>query len=664
MERPSEQYPDRWHALLGQWGRDLQLWLFIVISLQLFRLLLISTFHEQLAPSSDSVTLLKVLGMGLRYDIAIAAVWVLPVVLAALLLALARPSALAWVRRLRLTFAYFYLLIGVPLIGADMVFFYVYGDQFDIHIFGIIHDDTRAVLITIWKEYHPIVFTVLLAVVIWPLWRLLRRWLEFTPQWSGRLPRHSLSLLMLFIFFTAMARGGTLWGEPMRLKHAFVVEDMYLNRTVLNPFSALFYTVKARLELETGSALKHIWPEGNLRSALATVRKERGLPHYAGDNIAEGLSSEARGHGKRRPRHIFLLLMESHSGWVLMPPYRELGFSPGLQPLAEKGLYFPNFLPASSGTIGSMNALVTGFPDAGLNINYETSATRPYPGSIATLFQRMGYTTRFYYGGYLSWQRLDSFAQRQGFDEIYGGGHMGADGSGTNEWGVDDARLFDFILENLDDEKPSFNLILTTSNHPPYDLDLDALGFPIKALPEPLKATKPGTLEVLGHLWYTDREAGRFVREAEKRLPGTLFALTGDHTARLSINFPGDDLAQHNAVPFILYGPEFLDESGIRDAPGSHIDIIPTLVELSAEKGFRYSHYGVDLLNTERKSALGWQYLIGRDFIATDRERYRHYALAGQKRPIRPELKEERKRFRALKALSWWQIKRGERLSD
>ncbi len=655
------QHHGRLHGLLGNWGRDLQLWLFIVLSLQLFRLLLIAAFNEQADPTTGLASLLAVVGQGLRYDVAIAAIWVLPGVLAALTLALLRPSAAAWAGRLRLTLAYLYLIVAVSLFGADLVFFYVYGDQFDIHIFGIIHDDARAVMITIWKEYHPILFSLLLVAVIWPLWRQLKRWLGYTPGWSHRLPRHALAALMVFLFFAAMGRGGTLWGEPMRLKHAFVVDDMFLNRTVLNPFSALHYTIKARLQLESGAALEQLWPEGDLREALNTVRASRGQGAYPGKEIAEGLGSQAHGRGKR-PRHIFLLLMESHSGWVVMPAYRELGLSPGLAPLAEEGLYFPNFLPASSGTIGSMNALVTGFPDAGLNINYEPTATQPYPGAIAALFKRMGYTTRFYYGGFLSWQRLDSFAQRQGFDEIYGGGHMDADGAETNEWGVDDARLFDFILENLDDEKPSFNFILTTSNHPPYDLDLEAVGFPMKSLPEPLTATKPGTLEVLGHIWYADREAGRFVREAEKRLPKALFALTGDHTARLAINFPGDDIAQHNAVPLILYGPEVLDERGPRDTPGSHIDIIPTLVELSAEPGFSYSHFGEDLLGDGPKSGLGWQYLIGRDFIATDREKYQHYALPGGERPERPELKDERRRFRALMALSWWQIKRGPEL--
>jgi CTP synthase len=35
-------------------------------------------------------------------------------------------------------------------------------------------------------------------------------------------------------------------------------------------------------------------------------------------------------------------------------------------------------------------------------------------------FKRLGYRTRLFYGGYLSWQRFGIFARDQGADEVYG----------------------------------------------------------------------------------------------------------------------------------------------------------------------------------------------------------------------------------------------------
>jgi len=575
-------------------------------------------------------------------------------------------------RKLRGISATLYAIVAILLFGTDLVFFSVYGDQFNQMIFGIAYDDTTAILITIWKEYHPLLFLAMaLPLIFGNLW-LVKRWLAYTPplfSWGSNAksfaPRLGLGF-MVFLFMTAAVRGGTLWGEPIRLKHAFVVDDLFLNRSVVNPFTALRYTLKAKLQLEKGAALASFWPSKKIDDALNFEREQRGEAPANSNNMDLALSTVAQGHAGSKPRHIFMMLMESHSGWTVMPAYRDIGLSPKFSELAEHGIYFPNFLPAGSGTIGSMSALLTGMPDAGLNINYEHSSQQSYPSALAANMKRLGYKTRFFYGGYLSWQRLDTFAHNQGFDEVYGGGNMSA-GHHTNEWGVDDKYLYDFVLKTVDDDTPSFNFILSTSNHPPYDLDLDALGFPVKALPAELHPTKSDTLKVLGHLWYADQQAGRFVHRAEKKLKQPLFAITGDHTARLQINFPGNNVVEHTAVPFILYGPKVLPESGVmKKTAGAHMDVPATLIELAADKGYRYTHYGENLLSKQSPSyGFGWQFIIGENYIANDAERYSVYGLTGHSRPAqKPDLSAAVTRFNALKALSWYRVKKGAMLPN
>jgi phosphoglycerol transferase MdoB-like AlkP superfamily enzyme len=617
--------------------------------LQLFRLLLLGVFSEQAGAQTGAGSVLSVLVNGLRYDISTAAVWVLPTFLLSLACTALPCTGLA--QRLRGLSARLYAVLAIL-------------------VFGIVHDDTKAILVTIWKEYHPLLFlSIALPLILANLW-LIRRWLAYTPTLLHRgynlgalAPRLGIGF-MIFLLMAAAVRGGTLWGEPIRLKHAFVVDDLFLNRSVVNPFTALRYTLKVKFELEKGAALAQFWPSQKIEEALAYELQQRGPVQADTTDIDLALTAQAQGHTGAKPRHIFLLLMESHSGWTVMPAYRHIGLSPQLSALANEGIYFPNFLPAGSGTIGSMNTLITGLPDTGLNINYEATAQQPYPSAIAANMKRLGYTTRFFYGGFLSWQRLDSFAMNQGFDEVYGGGNMSA-GVHTNEWGVDDKYLFDFILNTVDDATPSFNFILTTSNHPPYDLDLEALGYPLKQLPGPLRATKSETLKVLGHLWYADRQAGHFVRAAEKQLSRSLFAITGDHTARLRIGFPHDNVVEHSAVPFILYGPNVLPESGvIKKTAGAHLDVPPTLIELAAKSGYPYSRYGEDLLR-KTGPGLGWGFIIGEDFIANDTERYSVFGLADGAKPApHPDLRASLTRLNALKALGWYRVKKGSALPE
>lgn len=665
--------PKGWKSLLHHWGKDFQLLFYITVTLQLFRLLLITVFHGQIGPRGDLDSVLMVLGNGLRYDISTAGVWVAPTFLASLAVT-AFPIG-RFIGKARYISASLFAIISILIFGVDLVFFSVYGDQFNQMVFGLAYDDTTAILLTIWKEYHPLLFiSIATPLVLLNLW-LIRRWMRSTPSVPG-LNLHHRSLgarvvmgMMIFLVMTAAVRGGTLWGEPIRLKHAFVVNDLFLNRTVVNPFTALRYTLKVKLELEGRAALKQFWPSQKIGEAVQYELNQRGESRGNKQNLDKLLSVSAAGYEGRKPKHIFLILMESHSGWTVMPAYRELGLSPAFSSLADDGIYFPNFLPAGSGTIGSLSALVTGMPDAGLNINYEQSSQTAYPSALAANLKKLGYTTRFFYGGFLSWQRLDSFATHQGFVEIYGGGDMSA-GKNTNEWGVDDSYLFDYVLKTVkqDPDKPSFNFILSTSNHPPYDLDLAALGYPLngKTLPAPLKPTKDDTGKVLGHLWYADQQAGHFVRNAARQLDRSVFAITGDHTARLRIKFPGDNVAEQTAVPFILYGPQVLPESGVvKKTAGSHMDIPSTLIELAADPGYRYTAFGHNLLDKPSPSyGFGWEFIMGENFIANDSEHYKLFSLAGgPPAPSElPQMDREVKRFNALKALSWYRVKKGAKL--
>jgi phosphoglycerol transferase MdoB-like AlkP superfamily enzyme len=346
-----------------------------------------------------------------------------------------------------------------------------------------------------------------------------------------------------------------------------------------------------------------------------------------------------------------------------MEKYRSLKLSGGLADLAARGLSVRNFLPASSGTMTSLAPIITGLADAGLHTSLQKSATKPYRSSVAETFNRLGYRTRFFYGGKLKWQRIDEFTKAQGFREIYGASHMGGTLSG-NEWGVDDEYLFDFVAKTVKDGERSFNLILTTSYHPPYDIDVHGRGYPVREIPEDLKDRfDPGTIDLktLGHLWYADKEMSDFVRVMEGNLTAPLFAVTGDHYGRKFINARPDFL-ERSAVPFVLYGKEVL--AGIplpEGAAGSHIDIGPTLIELAAPRGFPYYSLGRNLLE-QRKTFLGVGKgkVIGDGFIADVASARTLYPLSGQRRPeVLPSMEELTKYHNAVHGVSWWMIRNG-----
>ena len=201
------------------------------------------------------------------------------------------------------------------------------------------------------------------------------------------------------------------------------------------------------------------------------------------------------------------------------------------------------------------------------------------------------------------------------------------EGQGSDEiWGIEDEQLFEFVLANTSSDEKTLNIIMTTSYHPPFSLDVKSMGFLLDEIPIDLQSLDDGsiTLAQLGHLWYGDQEIGKFVNKMEKKFPKSLFALTGDHYGRRFFN-SRPTIYEHSSVPFILFGKKFVAPQTTRNTtPGSHIDIIPTIVELIAPTGFLYHSFGRSMLDKEGGNSkpdtiqfgIGHNTIITNNFIA------------------------------------------------
>lgn len=644
--------------ILAQYRKDLKLWLFCMAVLTVLRAALIFHFRSRISTGAAADVLLAMLN-GLRFDGMAAGYWVLtPFFLSTCCAAFDLRVAADRARSaLGAAFA-----VATPLLFTiSLVYFREYNDTFNHFLFNLYYDDTRAILATIWTGYRPVLNGLIGGSMAVVLLLLLRAWMggvKDRPAPAGRpaIPASLAVVLTALVLFTGSLRG-SFGHRPAKLEDAAITADPFLNKAVLNPYSALTYAFRTHRKLHRiVGGLDQFLPDGNVRRAAQEAFGGR-----LADDLDGSLLKSAAGAKNSPPRHIFLVVMESYDAWPLLDHYAPLGLASELGTLAREGIHIARFLPASDGTATSLAALVTGLADANVVTNYQKNSERPYASSIATAFQRLGYRTRFFYGGFLGWQRIGDFMQAQGFEEVFGGGSMTA--AERTEWGIEDDALFTFALSTVEaEERPSFNLILTTSYHPPYDMDVYRKGFPLRAVPDAFAQQFDGTttLAMLGHLWYSDQCIGRFVRNAERRLTGPLFAFTGDHFSRKFLNdHPG--AFEGAAVPLVLYGRSALD--GIRvpaGAAGSHIDIGPTLIELAAPRGFRYHSLGRNLLS-DRDAPLGISrdWVIGPDFLLSVHDGAFH-PLPGVRLPGRlPAARELQRAHHRLHGLSWWRIVRG-----
>ncbi|MFA6472226.1 MAG: LTA synthase family protein, partial [Candidatus Latescibacterota bacterium] len=299
-------------------------------------------------------------------------------------------------------------------------------------------------------------------------------------------------------------------------------------------------------------------------------------------------------------------------------------------------------------------------------INYHIASRKPFPTSLGEIFRNLGYRTRFFYGGYPTWQRIMDFTAAQGFDEVYDATFI-APSTSKNAWGVDDEALFQLAAEKIKDDRPSLNVILTTNDHPPFHIDVKSKGFTLEKVPDDIAPLWKGTLtmKMVGHIWYTDHCIGNFIREMEKRISLPLFAITGDHYSRRYIN-ASPAFFEKSAVPLILYGKETL--KGIELPPGaagSHLDITPTLVELTAPKGFSYHSLGENILaQNTRHVGIGKGKAITGDCIVDISGRQTVYPLPNRSLPTpMPDVQKLKKLHDELHGIAWWRVKYGGKIT-
>jgi len=653
------------NRFLLQFRQDVKQWLFFMLYLSFFRISFILYFRSKIETVTGISDVLMTALNGLRYDSMVSTWWILVPLLAGIVTGFANFDRMA--DRIRAAFGFLFILLTSIAWVFTFVYFKEYNEQFNYFIFNLYYDDTGAIMQTIWADYHPIPVLMVLGSIsaialLVKKYFLKRRSVspDALATWRYSLvSRIAISLIILSLLFVA-ARG-SIGRRPAQRKDAGSTRDAFLNKAVVNPYFSLLFAVQDHV-LQTGLAgLETFLPDRDVRAAAQELFND----HRSFNDLDAYLEKHAKGPKSVPPRHIFLVVMESYDAWPFIKKYASLGLTDNLSRLAKNGISIENFVPASDGTMQSLTAIMTSIPYSHVEINYQFTARKPYPSSLFETFKRLGYRTRLFYGGYLSWQRFGDFAKDQGVEEIYGAPHMSL-GAATHEWGVDDEYLLDFVVNTVDDSRPSLNIIMTTSYHPPYNVDVESKGFPLKQVPTDIAPLFDNTtsLKMLGHLWYSDKCLGEFVKKAESKLKRPLFAFTGDHFGRKFIN-ANPDFFERSGVSLILYGRDALNGIALpRGAAGSHIDIGPTLVELTAPKGFTYYSVGQDLLAPRKEFlGIGWFRVIGKDFILDLSGAPQFYPLPGKPLPDNlPDMSVLKATFDRVYGIGWWRVRRGEKL--
>ncbi|SUP43896.1 LTA synthase family protein [Veillonella criceti] len=584
-------------------------WFIVLFSL--FRLVFIVIFSNQLHDSVTMTDWVLTMWYGLRISLKTAGLF-----MALGFFGITVPYTLwaKWPRQfLRGLLAYGGTLVFTLLFFVRIPYFTIFNSGFNRMLINGVNDDWYAILMTAIDTYGLLwrlpVALVVGAILGWCAWRWIDyqcprtiHWLQaLAPTSKKELIGRTAGILLILAMSAVFLRfgGAFTYSSSINWENAGRFSSQVLNEAVLDDGQALYRVYASEKRL--AQAVKLDISETKLKEYIANN----------GGNPQAKHIDEAFTHTvvtprlKEQPKTVVLVLGESYALWPFLDTFKGPGdylVSEGKALAQSSHSLFLQGLAHGTGTMPAVNGYVTGLPSTGLYENYERESYKEkYGFGIAATMKRLGYKTVFWYGGFGAWQDVRNFVLAQNFDEFHDVGSFSQ--KSGNAWGVPDGVLFKEVETYMAQHKGEkiFHFILTTSNHPPYDIDLEVAGFDttkvmntgIKELPDDSKR-----IVELGHIWYADQMMGQFVKRAQTLDPRTLFVITGDHGERFT--FAKEvDRRTNSGIPIIFYGAGIdanwlASEKGVATGFGitntfaSSLQIAPTLAELVGRYGDTY----------------------------------------------------------------------------
>ncbi|MDE2307462.1 MAG: LTA synthase family protein [Xanthomonadaceae bacterium] len=288
-----------------------------------------------------------------------------------------------------------------------------------------------------------------------------------------------------------------------------------------------------------------------------------------------------------RPPNLVVIVVEG-LGRSFSGPQASLGsFTPFLDALAARSLYFDNFLSNQGRTFGVLPSLFNSAPFAREGFTSLGARMPPSPG-LFNLLEQQGYHTAFYNGTDTTFDDERAFMQLQGVQHLvdrksFGPGYQL---NPFSEWGYPDQELVSRVLADSAQLQSPFLLAMQTiSMHTVYkfpgqDAYLARFEQRLRDLriPADQLASYRASADIYSSILYTDDELRRYFDTVAKQpwYADTIFVITGDH--RLPEIPMGEHIDRYH-VPLIIFSPLLKQARHFR-AVSSQLDVTPSLLAL------------------------------------------------------------------------------------
>ena len=280
-----------------------------------------------------------------------------------------------------------------------------------------------------------------------------------------------------------------------------------------------------------------------------------------------------------KPNIIFIGL-ESLNARFMEAFNGEKNWTPTLDSLAKKSIFFTNLYATGTRTIRGIEAISLAIPPTpGRSIVKRNNNDNLF--TIGEIFKQKGYSRTFFYGGDGHFDNMTNYFSYNGFDIVDRRKlHRLQEELPTkrtriednemvfeNAWAVCDQDLYNKVLKVADKQheqkQPFFDFVMTSSNHKPYT-------YPDNVVDIPSGSNMKGSVK------YLDKSLGEFLNKAKTKpwYKNTIFIIMSDHCG-YSAGKTEINVENHHIPAYIL---NLKNQSSKKiDKLSSQIDIFPTL---------------------------------------------------------------------------------------
>jgi phosphoglycerol transferase MdoB-like AlkP superfamily enzyme len=532
---------------------------FYGISLSILTILRVVFIGVHYKTGLSFLEILKALGIGIGIDSSVMSCCIVACFLLGLLVSLIAEKAGKKTLTISLTLA----LLSVSAINVVDVFYYqYYNTRLSYNLVRYFFENFGENFRMLWNSF-PLFWIIIgcltTMVLMWLLVERLFKDARITQKWTT-IPAVILTFGVLSFLY---------YGPPFWRLTTFSSEVM-LNQAASNGTYTLAksYSVMRNYHDDLFPFDDQKVME-DIENNLSFIRSKEEMPVAS---IVPTLRKFKQPNEIEKPKNIVIIISESFSATLTgVIGQDERSYSPYFDSICKEGVLFTHCFSNGPRTQHGLVSVLSGFPSvigSSLIRRRETNAFF----TIADALRPEGYETNFIHSGDVDYDDMRDYLRQGNFEHIYDVNDF-ENWRFKNNWGVCDEDLFDFAFQKISEAKqPHLTVILTMSNHLPFDIPL----YYSEKHPEVLdfQDSKAG-------YYYADYAFGTFM-DKMKTLPdyeNTLILRIADHGEVYS---QADHQFRLFHIPALLLNGSLHDT--VFDEVCSQMDFVPTIL---SEIGFQ-----------------------------------------------------------------------------